>query len=143
MSTFDVVKLMELKDRTAAMIAEYQIAKKKLQGMVLVGGYVVRCDGIVLTFDVDSDGYVTNHRPCPPHRAHSFSLAQAQALACEFRNGNGVPAEAVHVVQAVDAALDAERATLDFLYTIKVEPDTDALCQLPSTLPQVDVMMMC
>lgn len=137
MGSMSLLELMDMKDRSAAAITGYEMAKRQLAGMGLAGGYVVCCDGIVLTFDLEEGDLLTNPRPCPPHQARSFSLPQAEAVAGLLNNQNGDRAEAVHVADAVDVALDAERAVLAFLYSID-----QTQCDDVSTQQQVDMVMM-
>lgn len=107
--------MKDLMQETKEAIAELENAAATLDNMDLVGGYVIRCQNIYLTFDVAETGEVFNARPCRPHLARSFTWLQAKAIAAQICNGNKHPGEVVHVRQAVAQVLDAYRAVLGTL----------------------------
>lgn len=119
--------MKDLMQQTVEAIAAYEQSLEKMGGMDLVGGYLVRIQSVCLTFDVSDDGYAFNPRPCPPHKARSFTWQQAKTIAANVRNGNGVRGEAVHVIQAVTEALDAQKAVLATLVAfssgVNLSPD--------------------
>jgi hypothetical protein len=96
-------------------VRAYEMALARLGRMTLVAPYLVECDGIPVTFDVDETGYVTTVRSCAPHLARSFTRLDADRLASAVRNGDGTPGNVVHVRDAVYKALDAERAVVETL----------------------------
>ena len=115
--------MKDLMQQTIEAIAEYEDALVKLAGMNLVAGYLVRCQNVCLSFDMSPDGYVFNPRPCPPHKARSFTWEQAKTVASKVRNGNAVRGEAVHVIQAVTEALDAQKAVMATLVAFSAGVD--------------------
>ena len=100
---------------TQTAIADYEQAGQALQGVILGQGFVVRCEGLYLTFDVDQAGRVSNPQPSQPHRARRFTRADATTVAACIKNGNGVAGEVVHVRQAVAEALEGQRFLLSRL----------------------------
>lgn len=116
--------MKDLMQETREAIADYEAAAATLDNMDLVGGYVVRCENVYLTFDVSGTGEVFNPRPCRPHLARSFTWLQAKAIAAQICNGNNKRGEVVHVRQAVAEVLDAYRAVLGTLeaFSRGVEP---------------------
>jgi hypothetical protein len=106
--------MKDLMQETKDAIADYEKAAQTLDNMDLVGGYVIRCGNVYLTFDVAPSGDVFNARPCRPHLARSFNWLQAKAIAARMRNGEQA-GEVVHVRQAVAEVLDAYRAVLGTL----------------------------
>lgn len=104
-------------------IAEYERAQRGLANTLLGAGYIVQCEGVYLTFDVDQAGNVSNPRHCHPHRARSFSRENADMLAGVVFNGNGQAGEAIHVRDAVDQALDAQRAVLETMLAFQVRQE--------------------
>lgn len=99
------------------MVRAYETALARLECMDLVTPYLVECDGIPVTFDVDDAGYVSTVRPCAPHLARSFTREDADRLAGVVQNGDGTAGSVVHVKDAVAKALDAERAVVEALST--------------------------
>jgi hypothetical protein len=114
-------------------VRSYEAALARLEGMHLVAPYVVECDGIPVTFDVDESGLVCGVRPCMPHLARSFVRADADALASVIANGNGVTGTAVHVRESVAKALDAERAVLETLLGFAQQAQDSS----PGALPEL------
>lgn len=107
--------MKDLLQETKEAIADYEKAAAALDNMDLVGGYVVRCQNVYLTFDLSDTGEVFNPRPCRPHLARSFTWLQAKAIAAQVCNGNQHRGEVIHVRQAVAEVLDAYRAVLGTL----------------------------
>jgi hypothetical protein len=107
--------MKDLMQETKEAIADYEKAAATLDNMDLVGGYVIRCQNVYLTFDVSDAGDVMNPRPCRPHLARSFTWLQAKAIASHVCNGGQHAGEVVHVRQAVAEVLDAYRAVLGTL----------------------------
>lgn len=109
--------LLNLIADTKDAIADYERAKKGLANVLLGADYIVQCEGVYLTFDVDHAGNVSNPRHCQPHRARSFTRKNAEMLAgvVSNGNGNGHAGAAIHIRDAVDQALDAQRAVLETL----------------------------
>lgn len=107
--------MKDLMQETKEAIAEYEKAAAALDQIDLVGGYVIRCQNVYLTFDVSAAGEVFNPRSCAPHLARSFTWLQARQIAPLVRNGDGKCGEVVHVRQAVADVLDAYRAVLGTL----------------------------
>ena len=107
--------MKDLMQETKEAIADYEKAAAALDNMDLVGGYVIRCQNVYLTFDVSPEGEVFNPRPCRPHLARSVTWLQAKAIAASVKNGNQACGEVVHVRQAVAEVLDAYRAVLGTL----------------------------
>lgn len=109
--------LKEMVLEAVEMTRVYEAALARIDRMDLVAPYLVECDGIPVTFDVDDAGFVTAVRPCAPHTARSFTRRDADRLASVVRNGDGRPGAVVHVRDAVIKALDAERAVIETLST--------------------------
>lgn len=105
--------MLELINQTRASIAEYEQAGVRLANVLLGHGYIVVCQDVYLTFDIEPDGGVTNPRHCQPHLAVRFTKDQAELLAAEVRNGNGTVGQAIHVKDAIALALDAQRAVME------------------------------
>lgn len=101
--------------QTKDAIAEYEVAAGMLRGVILGQGFVVKCDGVFLTFDIDALRRVHNPRPSQPHRAVRFTRADAWQIAGSIKNGNGSAGEVVHVRLAVDEALANQCALLAML----------------------------
>ena len=98
-------------DAKTAML-EYQAAADVLKGVILGQAFVLRCGAMCLAFDIDREGRLSNPRAAHPHQAHRFTRMAAARLAPSIKNGNGTPAEAVHVRTAIADALEAQRALL-------------------------------
>ena len=110
---------------TQTAIAEYEQAGQALQGVILGQGFVVRCEGLYLTFDVDQTGRVSNPQPSQPHRARRFTRADATTVAACIKNGNGAAGEVVHVRQAIAESLEGQRFLLSRLqeHNINTTPE--------------------
>lgn len=115
--------MKDLMQETTEAIAEYEKAAAALDNIDLVGGYVIRCQNVYLTFDVSEAGDVFNPRPCRPHLARSFTWLQAKTLAAHVCNGEKHAGEVVHVRQAVAEVLDAYRAVLGTLEAFALGDD--------------------
>lgn len=92
-------------------IAELEHAQGMLQNVLLGAGWIVRNGVVTITYDVEGNKAV-NPRPCGAERCRRFSKEDAEAVAASTFNGNGEPAHAVHVTQAVEEALADFRKTL-------------------------------
>lgn len=114
-------RLQDMITAAGSAIQDYEAAQRELVRMDLAGGYVIRCENTYLTFDMDPAGYLCNPQKCRPHLARSFSKAQAEELASAIVNGDGHQGVAVHVVDAVAAALDDERGVFELLTGIQSE----------------------
>ena len=99
---------------TKNAITSYELAAQSLQRALLGQGYIVRCQGLCLAFDIDA-GRVSNPRTSQPQMATRFSQRDAEAVAADVKNGNGTPGEAVHVSQAIADALAEQRELLALL----------------------------
>ena len=118
--------MKDLLQETKNEIAEYEKALAALDSMELVGGYVVRFRKVCLTFDATDDGvHVFNPRPCKPHLARSFTLAQAKAVAAQLRGDGCERGEVVHVRQAVYEVLDSYQAVLQTVEAFARGQDPD------------------
>lgn len=95
-----------------AWISELEKAQRSLEGVLLPQGYIVECEGLYLSFDVDEDGRVENPRPSAPHQCRRFGRQEAEAFASNIRNGNGTTGTAVHVVDAIALQLSILRELL-------------------------------
>jgi hypothetical protein len=99
---------------TRNAITSYELAAKSLQGVLLGQGFVVRCQGLCLAFDIDA-GVVLNPQFSQPQMATRFSKDDAVRVADEVKNGNGIAGEAVHVRDAIADALVEQRELLALL----------------------------
>jgi len=111
--------LAEVLETLRASEAELARRDRGLQNVLLGCGYVVRCDGVCLTFDVDAKTRVaSNPRVTSASRAHRFTQRDAETLAAVTKNGAGKVAEAVHIVDAVRQELDGIRKNIAALEAI-------------------------
>lgn len=85
--------------------AELAAARERLSGVLLGNGYVVRCQGLTLSFTVDPRGNASAPKTCPLLRAPRYTKRDAETLAAATKNGNGVQGEAVHIVDALDYSI--------------------------------------
>lgn len=69
----------------------------------------MKCEGVFLTFDTDARGQVKNPRPSQPHLAMRFTRADASLVAAAIKNGNGTAGTVLHVRDAIEEALAAQR----------------------------------
>lgn len=77
-----------------------------LQGVLLGHGYVVRCQGLTLAFDVNQVTKVASApRTCPLRSAPRYTKQDAETLAAAVKNGNGARGQAVHIVDALKEAI--------------------------------------
>lgn len=118
LATYGDGMLNEMRLNAGDAVREYRDALAKLDGMDLVAPYLVQCEGIPVTFDIDGDGEVVRVRPCRPHLARSFMWIDAERLAGVIRNGNGVRGQVVHIRYAIRSALDAQLEVLRLLNEI-------------------------
>lgn len=100
---------------TKRAIAEYEQAAELVRGVILGQGFVVRCEGVYVSFDIDAAGLVKNPRPSQPHQATRFTRADAALVAATVKNGSGTAGEIVHVRDAIDAVLANQRDLLAVL----------------------------
>lgn len=107
--------LEEMMLTAVELVRAYESALVRLGRMELAAPYLVECDGIPVTFDVDDAGFVRGVRPCMPHLARSFARDDAEALASVIANGDGVAGSVVHVRDSILRKLDAERAVVETL----------------------------
>jgi hypothetical protein len=107
--------LQETIEKAKMAIHEYETAKAGFASIDQVVAFIVCCQDVYLTFDLDAAGNVANPQHCMPHLARRFTFAQASQLAAVVRNGNDCQGEVVHVTLAVEAALDAQRSVLELL----------------------------
>lgn len=78
----------------------------RLQGVILGHGFVVRCEGLTLSFTVDPVTKVaTAPVTCPLTRAPRYTREDARTLAAAVANGNGTKGEAVHIKDALAQAI--------------------------------------
>ena len=106
-----------------AWISELEQAQASLEGELLEQGYIVECEGLYLSFDVDAQGRVTNPSPAAPHKSRRFAKEDAEAFAANIRNGNGTTGTALHVVDAIAVQLANLRALLaDFDIGLEGQP---------------------
>lgn len=83
--------------------AKLVTARERLSGVLLGNGYVVRCEGLTLSFTVDPVTKVASApKTCPLLRAPRYTKQDAQTLAAATKNGMGTQAEAVHILDALD-----------------------------------------
>jgi hypothetical protein len=116
--------IQNLTDMISAMkttIATYERAAESLQGVLLGQGFIVRCQGLCLTFDIEA-GHAINPTTSQPQRAVRFTREDAQRIASVVKNGNGIAGEAVHVRQAIMDELTNERDLLALLEAKDTEP---------------------
>lgn len=85
--------------------AELSAARERLSGVLLGNGYVVRCQGLTLTFTVDPQGNASAPKTCPLLRAPRYTKRDAETLAAATKNGNGAQGEAVHIMDALDYSI--------------------------------------
>lgn len=109
------MSVQEMMQGLQAAIAGYQVAAEQLDGVILGQGFVVRCQGVYLDFDVDGAGLVTNPRSTRPHQAVRFTRSDATKIAATVRNGNDEAGEVVHVRDAVAQELRVTRELLEQL----------------------------
>lgn len=90
-----------------SLIADFEAGRaayeRKLAGLsnALLGhGYVVRCAGIYVRFDI-KDGVATKSHTAPLLAAPRFTKQDAETLAAAIKNGNGQHGEAVHITTAL------------------------------------------
>lgn len=106
------MEIQELIADTRAAIAEYEKAAAALAGLELVAGYIVKCQGVYLTFSINSQGQVYQPQMCQPHKARSFTRRDAQRVAHSVWNGNQAAGEVIHVRDAIAEALAGQRSLL-------------------------------
>lgn len=99
-------------------IEELEHAQGMLQNVLLGAGWIVRNGVVTITYDVVENKAI-NARPCGVEMCRRFSKEDAEAVAASTFNGNGEPAKAVHVTQAVEEALADFRKALASLETGK------------------------
>ncbi len=92
---------------------EVELARRDagLRNVLLGNGYIVRCAGLFMAFDVDPKTLrASNPRPIGSSLgAQRFTQRDAEMLAAATKNGAGDQAEAVHVADAVRQELDGVR----------------------------------
>ena len=100
-----------------ASIAANRFALDNLQNVLLGQGYVVIASGgLALSFDVSDDKKVTNPHVCGGARkATRFTLRDAKNIAAKCVNGAGETAKAMHVIDAINAEIDATTAIVEQL----------------------------
>ena len=109
------MNVQEMMQNLRTTITGYEQAAAQLEGVILGQGFVVRCQGVYLDFDIDAAGLVTNPRSTRPNMAPRFTRADASRIAATVRNGNEVAGEAVHVRDAIAHELKATRLLLEQL----------------------------
>lgn len=81
-------------------------AQERFSRVLLREGYVVRCEGLTMTFDIDPKTLtVLGGSTMPLLQAPRYTKENALILANAMRNGNGTPGEAVHIRDAIAANL--------------------------------------
>lgn len=100
--------------QTKDAITSYELAAESLQGVLLGQGYIVRCQGLPLAFDIKA-GVVSNPRTSQPQTATRFTLDDAARVAADVKNGNGTAGEVVHVRHAIVDSLVEQRELLALL----------------------------
>lgn len=108
------MSVQEMMQGLRTAITGYELAAEQLDGVILGQGFVVRCQGVYLEFDVDA-GVVTNPRPTRPQMATRFTRSDASRIAATVTNGNQVAGEVVHVRDAVAQELRVTRELLEQL----------------------------
>lgn len=106
------MEMTQLIQDTKDAIAEYQAAGAALRSVILGQGFVVRCQGVCLSFDIGAARAVSDPRPSQPHRATRFTRGDAEAVAASVKNGNGEAGQALHVRLAVEDALEQQKILL-------------------------------
>ena len=109
------MSVQEMMQTLRTAITGYELAAEQLDGVILGQGFVVRCQGVFLEFDVDGAGLVTNPRSTRPQLATRFTRSDATRIAATVRNGNDMAGEVVHVRDAVAQELRATRLLLERL----------------------------
>jgi hypothetical protein len=109
------MSVQEMMQNLRTAITGYEQAAEQLDGVILGQGFVVRCQGVYLDFDVDGAGLVTNPRMTRPQQAMRFTRSDASRIAASVRNGAEVAGEAVHVRDAVAQELRVTRDLLEQL----------------------------
>ncbi len=97
-----------------AAITDYEQQLDRLSNVLLGQGWVIRCAGLTLTFDVDAaTRVVSNPRVCPIGKCLRMTEQDARRIAATTKNGAGQTAEAVHVVQALEELIAEARRVRD------------------------------
>jgi hypothetical protein len=109
------MSVQEMMQNLRTAITGYEMAAEQLDGVILGQGFVVRCQGVYLAFDIDGAGLVTNPRPSRPQMATRFTRSDASRIAATVRNGADAAGEVVHVRDAVAQELRVTRELLEQL----------------------------
>ena len=108
----DLFKAQLVADLRAAIAANERALERF--GRVLLGhGYVVQsAHGLTITFDSDERGMAVNPHPTCPGAAMTFTQTKAEELARVTHDGTGLPFKAVHVIDALERQIKADKAML-------------------------------
>jgi len=86
--------------------ARLQAFLSSLGCLSLSDGYIIRCQGLCMTFDVDGAGVLSNARVAGgPDKAMRFTRNNAARIAPAVKNGNGTVGESIHVRDALQESI--------------------------------------
>ena len=103
----------EIKQTIKEAIASYERAAAALDNVLLGRAFIVCCEGVYLTFDIDPNTQaVTNPRSTRPQNATRFTKSDAERVAQSVLNGHNHKGHAVHVGEAIRAVLAENRKLL-------------------------------
>ena len=111
------MNVREIMQALRTSITGYEMAAEQLQGVILGQGFVVRCQGVYLEFDLEGTvaTIATNPRAARPNLATRFTRSDATHLAASVSNGNQVAGEVVHVRDAIAQEIQGLQQLLEQL----------------------------
>lgn len=121
------MNIAELIESTKAALVEYQAAADRLQGVIFGQGFIVRCDGLCLAFDIDADRRVSKPKSAAAYRATRFTRADAARVAATVKNGHGTVGEAIHVRDAIAQEIDEQSRLLKTLQAHQAKTEGQAV----------------